>query len=68
MAVYNFLEIGADIVLLPIFVLRVFIETRCFYLLMVNLRAIVETRIGDAQLMAHIIRRYALATEVDAAP
>ena len=56
LAVNDFLKIRAYIVLLPIFILRIFIETRCFHLLMINLGTIVETRIGDAELMAHIIR------------
>ena len=60
LAVNDFLKIGAYIVLLPIFVLRVFIETRRFHLLMINLRTIVETRIGNAQLMAHIIRLHSI--------
>ena len=56
LAVNNFLKIGTYIVLLPIFVLGVFIEARCFNLLMINLRAIVKTRIGNTMLMTHIIR------------
>ena len=52
----NSLEVGADLMLLELLRLMVVIEPRSINLLVDVLRAIVETCICDAQLVAHVVR------------
>ena len=52
----DLLKVRIHFVFLPILVLRVLLEAGGVYLLMVDLRAIVEARIRYTQLVAHIIR------------